>query len=223
MKKPRTIFLMEDEVGERALSLAHSVGLEINPTIVSDLDSLLAAFDETYDLLLSFGVGVIVPRHILETPGLIALNVHAASPEFPGRDPHHFAVYYGAKEYGATLHHMIDKVDQGTIIDVELFPVPEEVQPVDLLEKANLAGFELIRRLFWDFSNSGIERFLPKNPNISWAARKFTRKDFLNLCRVDSSMTQEEFCRRLKASSMPGYNNLYTEIHGFRFYINEFA
>lgn len=212
---------MEKEVGEASYSLALLAGLNIRPTIVSNLDSLHAAIAEPCDLLLSFGTGVIVPQHILHTPGLIALNVHAASPEFPGRDPHHFAVYYAAKEYGATLHFMEEHVDSGAIVDVELFPVPQNASPAHLLEKANLAGFELIKRLFKKCKDSGIKTVSAKTPTIGWAPRKFTRKDFIELCRVDNSMPPEEFNQRLKAVAMPGYNNLYTDIHGYRFRIDD--
>ena len=42
-------------------------------------------------------------------PSLTAINIHAASPQAPGGDPHHFAIYDKVKEYGATLHYMTKK------------------------------------------------------------------------------------------------------------------
>jgi hypothetical protein len=36
-------------------------------------------------------------------------------------------------------------------------------------------------------------------------------------------MDEREFLRRLKATAMPGYNNLYIDLHGFRFRLEERA
>jgi methionyl-tRNA formyltransferase len=212
----RAVFLMEKQTAELVHALARTAGLEISQAVVNSLDELEAAFTQSCNLLLSFGSSVIVPKHILDTPGLIALNVHAASPEFPGRDPHHFAVYYGAKQYGATLHYLTEKVDQGPIVDVELFPVPDGATPAKLLEKANEAGFELIKRFFKGYRNVGASI---SKANVSWGTRVTTRKDFTELCRIDPSMSESEFMRRLKATAMPGYSNLYIDIHGYHFRI----
>ena len=90
----RAIFLMPEATGALVRSLAVEAGVETEAkTLSSQKDLEEAMSSQQYDLLLSFGTGVIVPESILLTPGLVALNVHAASPDFPGRDPHHFAAY----------------------------------------------------------------------------------------------------------------------------------
>lgn len=73
-------------------------------------------------VLMAFASGVVVPRNILSTYGM-AYNFHAASPEFPGRDPHHWAIYEGASHFGVTLHRMIAAVDAGPIIATARFPI----------------------------------------------------------------------------------------------------
>src|SRR5215831_20804891 len=47
-----------------------------------------------------------------------AFNIHPAPPEYPGRDPWHFAHYDGYPRAGATLHRMAPRVDDGEILDV---------------------------------------------------------------------------------------------------------
>jgi methionyl-tRNA formyltransferase len=150
----------------------------------------------------------------LELPGLLALNVHAASPDYPGRDPHHFAVYDGAKKYGATVHFMTSKVDSGPIVEVELFDVPAEATPASLLDQANQAAWVLLERLLEKLA--GKKAITPLG-EPHWGTRKTTRKMFMDLCRVDASMNAAEFERRLRATTMPGYNNLCFELHGYRF------
>src|SRR5262249_229160 len=56
--------------------------------------------------LISHSTSVIVPASVLEVLQGRAVNIHAASPRYPGRDPHHFAIYDGAARYGATAHVM---------------------------------------------------------------------------------------------------------------------
>lgn len=72
------------------------------------------------ECLLAFNTGVIVPANALARYQR-AYNFHAAPPTYPGRDPHHWAVYDNAEEYGVTAHVMSERVDEGPIIAVERF------------------------------------------------------------------------------------------------------
>lgn len=205
---------MSEQMGILAQSLALVAGLDIVSTTVNCLKDIEMAFAKPCDLLLSFGSGVIVPQHILQSPGLTAINIHAASPYFPGRDPHHFALYHEAKRYGATLHYMIDKVDHGRIVDVERFDVPEGISAAELLAMANEAGVELMKRFFIAYAKSGAPA--PRD-DLTWGGQKSKRSDFVDLCRIDCGTSEAEFLRRMSSTAMPGYNNLFIDIHGYRF------
>ena len=205
---------MSEQMGALAQSLALGAGLDIVSTTVNCLTDIELAFSKPCDLLLSFGSGVIVPQHILQSPGLTAVNIHAASPDFPGRDPHHFALYHEAEVYGATLHYMIKTVDQGRIVDVELFDVPEGISAAELLAKANEAGIVLMRRFFATYAKSGAPA---PSDDLAWGERKSKRNDFIEFCRIDCGMSEAEFLRRMSSTAMPGFSNLYIDIHGYRF------
>lgn len=172
-----------------------------------------------WDLLLSFGTSVVVPRDILGISGLCSINIHAAPPDYPGRDPHHFAAYDSASQYGATLHYMTPEVDQGPIIDVELCAVPAHAVPHEYLALGNAAGMRLAKKLLEEFKR---ENFPRKEIQYEWTRKARRRSEFVELCRVDANMTSEEFNRRMRAASMPGYNNLWTEVHGRRFQLERF-
>lgn len=218
MKTLHAVLLMSDESGARLCQLANAAGILLKAEVVSDLPALTRAFNDPPELLLSFGTSVIVPAPLLESPGLMALNVHAASPDYPGRDPHHFAVYDGATKYGATLHFMTSKVDAGPIVEVKLFDVLADATPVSLLDQANQVAWVLLERLLEKLAG---DRPLAPLDGINWGTRKTTRKMFLELCKVDASVTAHEFVRRLRATAMPGYNNLYLELHGHRFRLED--
>lgn len=217
MKDLRAVLLMESDSAARAVRLASTAGIELKVEVVTNQAALARVFEDPPDLLLSFGTSVIVPASFLEVPSMLALNVHAASPDYPGRDPHHFAVYDGVTHYGATLHFMTPKVDAGRILGVSLFDVPAEITPVRLLELANQSAWVLIERLFIALAGDGM---LTPIEGVCWGKRKTTRKMFLDLCRVDGAMPQAEFTRRMQATAMPGYSNLYVELQGYRFCID---
>jgi methionyl-tRNA formyltransferase len=170
---------------------------------------------EKVTILFSYGTSIIVPEKFLLIEDCIAVNIHAASPEFPGRDPHHFAIYENVKNYGATLHYMTKEVDAGSIIDLELFEIDKDYTPIQLLEAANECAWKLISRLFIWISN---DIKLPKS-NQLWSGFKRTRKDFQKLCKIESEISSFELERRVKAFSVENYHNLYTEIHGRKFFL----
>lgn len=211
MRSIRAVLLMESAVAARVIELARSLGITLNAGVGNDIAIIEEEFKRNPELLISFGTSVIVPESLLRRPELLAINVHPASPAFPGRDPHHFAVYEGATEYGATMHLMTSRVDDGAIIDVELFPVPEGATPVLLLSMAEDAAWRLMTRLF---SRLAIGEEIQTLQNVSWRRRKTTRKMFLELCKVDGQMGEAEFTRRVRATAMPGYNNLRVELYG---------
>lgn len=218
MTSARVVFLMPPPFAARASEIAAEAGLELASVNVFSDDTLRDAFTSPATLLLSFGTSIIVPAAILQQPGLMAVNIHAASPRYPGRDPHHFAAFDGVTEYGATMHVMTRHVDAGPIIGVERFAVERDCPPVELLRRANEAGFTLWRRLCDALRSTGQ---LPPPIAETWGPHRYTRKEFLELARIDSSMSADEVRRRLRATAMPGYHNAYVMLHGHRFRIDD--
>jgi methionyl-tRNA formyltransferase len=182
---------------------------------LADLKSVV--FDQRTTLL-AFGTGVIVPAALLKSMSRPAYNLHAASPAFPGRDPHHFAIYAGATRYGATLHLMTTSVDAGPIVATEMFDVPEAIRPGDLLKLANAAGFRLIK------ANAHLicaDAPMPPLANVTWGQPKHSRADFLAACRIPADISEAEFALRYRAFDGEAYDNLTVEIHGWSFRIDK--
>lgn len=215
---PKKIAILSyEKFSNKLLKIAKSVR---NDLIISkihseqELNNLL--LNQDYDLLISFGSSIIVSKKILEIKGLKSVNIHAASPKYPGRDPHHFAVYDNVKKYGATMHFMINKVDEGGIIDVDFFSVKSSIKPNELLIKANDAGLKLFIKLLKNFDK---KNYLKVNNKYKWSNKKNTRKDFEKLCNLSFDIDNKEFMKRLNACSFPGYNNLFLNIYGKKFQI----
>jgi len=181
-----------------------------------ELDALGPSMNED-SLLISFGTGVIVPGGILAQIEEQAVNFHAASPDFPGRDPHHFAVYRKAERYGATAHWMTGRVDAGQIIGVRWFDISHDAHPYELLQSANEAALALASDLIPRLMSGESVRPV----GTEWGGQKTKREDFQKLCRLTPSASEEELGRRLHAVEAPGYNNLHLDVHGHRFRYEE--
>ncbi len=165
-------------------------------------------------VLLSYNTNVIIPNTILNSKAL-CINVHAASPNFPGRDPHHWAIYRGAKEYGATIHFMTKFVDSGSIINTIKFSINNDDTPELLLQKANEKSHELI---FWFLTSLSKKETICTN-NEKWNGIKTTRKDLISMLDLTNVLEEKEFILRCKAFSISGHKNLYIQRSGFTFFL----
>jgi len=212
------VILLTSLAGEALERAKQALGDAIPIIVVRDIDSLRAAPVDADTSLISFGTSVIVPANLLKRLARPAYNLHAASPEFPGRDPHHFAIYRGVKAYGATLHLMTARVDDGPIVAVEMFPVDPAATPNSLLVEANRAAM----RLFVRFGSRMLEAEpLPALPDVKWGQAKTRRADLHRFCKLDPLITAEEFARRLRAFESDSHANLTVEFHGQLFRIEK--
>lgn len=164
----------------------------------------------------NFDNGVIVPASVLEMFEFPAYNYHSAPPEYPGRDPHHFAIYNKAAFFGATLHLMVAKVDAGPIIDFVRFPITPDDTYSTLWKKGLEAGLELFRKHMPDV----LAGRLPPTTDTAWGAKKYARKDFRELCRITPDISAEELEARVRAFHVPGYDNIQLDLHGHTFHLN---
>jgi hypothetical protein len=187
-------------------------------TVAINLDALEAIDPDNGTSLISFGSGVVVPPRYLRRLRKPAYNLHAATPDFPGRDPHHHAAYAGVERYGATLHVMTDQVDAGSIVAVDTFPVSEGTHPAELLRLANDAGLRLLEKV--GPLLLGPEP-LPAVVGARWAGPARRRADFHRLCRVSPLMSETEFLRRFAAFDGGSHDNLTLTLHGWTFRIDK--
>lgn len=183
-------------------------------TVARDLDGLALAGGNT---LVCFSHSLIVPPGILERYNGRAYNIHAASPDYPGRDPHHWAAYDGVTRYGATCHVMTERVDEGEIVDAEMFDVLPTDSPFQLLARANEAAFRLLERIGPKLQRG--ELLIPNG--MRWGGKKRSRVDFRAICRLTPDVSRAEFERIYRAFDGGTYDNLTVEIHGRVFRIEK--
>lgn len=143
--------------------------------------------------LVAFASTVIVPSAILDALGFGAYNFHPGPPNYPGVAPQLFAVYDGAKVFGSTVHRMVEKVDEGPIVEVELFPVSSGITGKELALRNAPVMFRLFFRLsLW---LTAYPDPLPTKP-IAWSGRRRTRADLAAFCDFPDDIDERERARR---------------------------
>ena len=171
-----------------------------NPTIVFSKRS--APFpNELYewkgDLLISYLAQWIIPNRLLANADLAAINLHPGSPEYPGIGCTNFAIYNGENEFGITCHHMLSKVDSGSLIAVRRFPVFE----TDTVYSITQRSYVEILHLFFELISGLLQgKNLPESKE-TWTRKPYKRKDLDELCELREGMTDEEIQRRIKATT----------------------
>jgi methionyl-tRNA formyltransferase len=184
---------------------------------VQDVDGIAAALaraGESRSRLVSFCSGVIVPASLLARFGHGAYNIHPGPPSVPGRHPECWGVYHAVERFGATLHVMAPRVDEGAIVDTRWFDVAPGTGQRILAEAAFKAALDLL--LYWADSLIGDAPPLPVNGEI-WRGRKWRRADLDAITRLPADIGFAEFERRRRAfAELPGCT-LTVSLHGREF------
>jgi len=152
--------------------------------------------------LIAFCTDVVVPADALAVLGGRGYNFHPGPPAYPGKYPALFALYDGAKVFGATLHEMQARVDSGPIIGVTEFTVPPEADALWLGARAHQAALILFLRSVRDL----VYRLEPLAAlPISWSNRRCSRQAFEELSTVSPDIDPEELERRKQViRQLPG-------------------
>jgi methionyl-tRNA formyltransferase len=193
------ILLVSDEVERSFLTeTLRAASADIDIRHVSDPTGL--AKIETAILpharLVTFSVESAIPPGVLSALGHGAYNFHPGSPAYPGWMPAAFAIYDGAKEFGATAHSISGQDGNGGIVGVDTFAVPEGASRADLARAAYLAMLGLVQRLAKALVT--IPAPLPTLPMV-WGSRRGTRALFADLCDFRPDIDAEELQRRIRA------------------------
>lgn len=164
--------------------------------------------------LIAFSTTVIVPGPILDALGFGAYNFHPGPPDYPGWCPAHFAVYDRATTFGVTAHVMLQKVDAGPIVGVELFCVPDGTTVAKLEQMA----FVALARLFWNLAQSLTGREPLATQPIAWSGIKSTRRLYQDLREAPGTISKDDLDRRVGVfGDAETGDDLTITLHGHRF------
>ena len=146
--------------------------------------------------LIAFSTSVIVSKKILNGLSMEAYNFHSGPPTYPGSHSASFAIYEGAKHFGATVHVMKEKVDSGPIVAVEQILIQENIRFMEL----ELESYELLLKIF---SNLAPHFATSNDPlpfiGIHWSGPKHTKAEFETMRVIEADMDEAEIRLRFRA------------------------
>lgn len=117
----------------------------------------------------------ILPKSILEIPGLGSINLHASLlPKYRGAAPIHWAIINGEKETGCTIFFLDEKVDTGEIINQKKIGIGPNETTGDLYNRLKEMGADLLLQSVNDIA-SGTYNRLPQNDELATPAPKLVR------------------------------------------------
>lgn len=174
----------------------------INPTIASYTVhnsaglALLSKDVLQCSRLISFVSTVIVPKEILPLIKYGAYNFHPAPPSRPGWGAINFSIFQGDAYFGVTLHKMMEYVDVGPIIDLNIFPIPKgsDVTALSVIMHDSLSNLvhKTAKQLI---ENTGELDEMP----FAWGNKKYSQKDYLVATLLDPHASKEEVDLKVRA------------------------
>lgn len=193
----------------------HNPALNVVPVFTA---ADLAAIEPTWlrrARLISFTTDVIVPGAILDQLGHGAYNFHPGPPSYPGWAPAHFALYERAEDFGCTMHRMIERVDAGPIVEVEVFAIPPGTSVSGLEEMA----YTRLVQMFWRMA-----RVLATQPTplieraIRWSGTRHSRKAYESICNIPLTISPDELKHRAEVFGTHHFGIVPSiELHGVQF------
>lgn len=174
-----------------------------------------ALHDWQGDYIISYLSRWVIPPWLLARARKAAINFHPASPHYPGIGCNNFALYEDATEYGATCHHMAEKVDTGAIIAVRRFAV----YPHDTVESLLTRTYDVQLCLFYEVVDELMQTGTLVANGEKWTRKPFSRREFNALRKISPDMSKDEIARRVRATSY-GKWQPWLALQGFVFELN---
>ncbi len=136
----------------------------------------------------------------------IAVNLHMAPlPEYRGCNQFSMAIIDGKKVFGTTIHQIDERIDHGDILFEKRFPIPDHCWVQELYELTEAASFALFKETL----PAIISGEYTLTPQADLEAARGTSLHFRNeiaaLKQIDLSWDADKISRRVRATSMPGF------------------
>jgi len=125
---------------------AQGLGLEIiQPEDVRDKEFINYLKNNPADLFVVISYGKILPKEILNIPGIYAINLHfSLLPAYRGAAPVNWAIYNGDNQTGISIIKMNEKMDAGEIIAQEKTKISANENAEELGERLAEIGSQTL-------------------------------------------------------------------------------
>ena len=172
------------------------------------------------DFIISVQYHKILKKEHIESTGSLAFNLHMAPlPELRGCNQFSFALYNSFNIFGTTLHVIDEGIDSGDIIFEKRFKFPKYFFVEDLYKLT----FKNSCNLFYEKVPLILENKYKLIPQKSLYKDRGTnihyRKEIMKLKEINLDDGVDELKRKLRSTSMPGFEPPYFLYNGKKFYL----
>jgi methionyl-tRNA formyltransferase len=116
------------------------------------------------DLIVSFSAPVVFGKQLLSIPKLGCVNLHCSLlPRYAGLFPSFWALYENSNEFGATVHFMDNKIDNGDVLKQCKIRIKKPISIFKLIHLTKKIGGQLMLSVI-DEMSSGVPVFPLKIP-----------------------------------------------------------
>ena len=155
-----------------------------------------------FDYLICFRSWLIIPQWLIDKAQSDAINLHPGPPQYPGSGCINFALYEDAEQFGTTMHFMNAKVDSGTILDVQYFPITKTQTLESVLQITHHKVYGQLCDLIIGLAHEGRQYIIDKLDlwhGVQWSKTKRTLKQLNEHRIITADMSEEEINKRERA------------------------
>jgi len=160
------------------------------------------------DFIFSYRNYWLLPKSLLDSAKILAINFHPGTPDFPGSGSYSWAIYQKAKKFGITVHIMNERFDNGTILKIYEFDIFDGLNVNQLIEMSKEFSVDAFGSYIKHISIQNYSSILDianyKSP-YSWSLNIRKIKDLDRMRRISTNLNEEEIELRRKAFHMEKY------------------
>lgn len=193
----------------KKVALEHNLPC-FQPPVVSAIEFAPVLKEFNADIFVVVAYGEIIKQHLLDMPKWGCINLHASLlPKYRGAAPIQRAIINGENESGATIMHMVRKMDAGDIIEKISISISSETTYGELEQQICKAGKEALLKVLNDFSRGIIKREAQDESLVTFAP-----KIELENCQIHWSSNADEIHNLVRGTNPQPGAWTFVEIRG---------
>jgi len=171
------------------------------------------------DILYSVQYHRILNQQHIAKARQIAVNLHMAPlPEYRGSNQFSFAILDNKTEFGTTIHQIDTRIDHGSILFQERFPIPGDCWVHDLYELTRSASARLFKNTLPKIVANDYDPVPQEELVALYGTSLHFRNEMDQLKIIELGWDKERTERYIRATSMPGFEPPYCLIDGRKVY-----
>ena len=167
------------------------------------------------DIVISFLFWRKIKKPLIELPKLYCLNFHPGPlPECKGLGGYNLALLFNKNYYGVTCHHISESIDDGSIVQKDIFTINPEIDTIFSLEKKSMEYLYVLFINVISKIENNIQLPYIKQQNETWNNVGYiSMQKFNELREIKNTDSEELVNRKIRAFFHPPFEGAYIKIN----------